>query len=43
MSDDPTQPAPRPTTGLAWGITTPQGSSWDRSHEHAHKSPLAHH
>ena len=39
MSDDPTQPADRPTTTLAWGITSHAGRVRDQNEDFGHASP----
>jgi protein phosphatase len=39
MTNDPTQPAPRPTTGLAWGIATHAGRVRDQNEDSGHASP----
>jgi len=38
MSDDPTQPTIRPTTGLAWGITTHPGRVREQNEDNGHAS-----
>ena len=39
MTNDPTQPAPRPTTGLAWGIANHAGRIRDQNEDTGHASP----
>ena len=39
MTNDPTQPAPRPTTGLAWGIATHAGRVRDQNEDTGHARP----